>query len=66
MPTIQTNPAAFSKRFPVYTVTAIDRKAGKVTLHGSDNSTITAELNSWGNTLDTQPTIGTQVQILPD
>lgn len=65
-PIIQTNPAAFSNRFPVYTVMAIDRKAGTVTLSTPGGSPVTAMLNSWGSTPDTQPVIGSQVQIIPN
>ena len=64
-PVIQTNPAAFLNRYPVYTVTAIDRQAGTVTLSTPGGAPVTAMLNSWGNTPDTQPNIGTQVQIIP-
>ena len=66
MSIVQTNPAAFTTRFPIYTVADIDRSAGIVTLSGSDGSSVKVALNSWGNSPDTQPLVGRQVQILPD
>lgn len=63
---IQTNPEAFSNRFPVHTVTEINRSTGAVTLSGSDGTTHQVRLDSWGNMEETQPVIGSQVQLLPD
>jgi hypothetical protein len=63
---IQTNPEAFSSRFPVHTVTNIDRYTGTVTLSGSDGSSFDLPLNSWGPSEITQPGIGSKVQLLPD
>ena len=45
---IQTNPEAFSNRFPVHMVTNIDRSIGVVTLNGSDGSSLDVRLDSWG------------------
>jgi hypothetical protein len=64
--TIQTNPEAFSKRLPVHTVTSIDRSTGIVTLSGSDGTSLDVRLDSWGPLVETQPVIGSKVQILPD
>lgn len=66
MAIMQTNPDMFTKRFPVHTVTAIDGRAGTVVLNGSDGLSVTVALNSWGNTPDTWPVVGSQIQILPD
>jgi hypothetical protein len=64
--TIQTNPKAFTKRFPVHTVTKIDRSAGVVTLSGSDGTSLEVALNSWGHMEATRPDIGSKVQLLPN
>jgi hypothetical protein len=63
---IQTNPEAFSNRFPVHTVTHIDLAAGIVTLSGTDGTTHEVRLDSWGPSEVTQPVVGSQVQLLPD
>ena len=63
--TIQTNPKAFTRLLPVHTVTAIDRVTKIVTLSGSDGTSQQVALNSWGPSEDTQPVIGSQVQLLP-
>jgi hypothetical protein len=63
---IQTNPEAFSNRFPVHMVTNIDRSIGVVTLNGSDGSSLDVRLDSWGLSQDTQPVVGSEVQLLPD
>ena len=63
---IQTNPEMFSRVLPVHTVTHIDRSAGVVTLSGSDGSSLDVRLDSWGPSEDTQPVIGSKVQLLPD
>ena len=64
MTIIQTNPAMFGSRLPVHTVTAIDRSSGVVTLSGSDGTSVNVALNSWGNSPDTQPLVGSKVQLL--
>jgi len=63
---IQTNPDVFSRVLPVHTVTQIDRSAGIVALSGSDGSSLDVRLDSWGNMEETQPVIGSKVQLLPD
>lgn len=63
---IQTNPEVFSPRLPIHTVTNIDRSTGVVTLSGSDGSTHQALLDSWGPWEETQPIVGSKVQLLPD
>ena len=63
---IQTNPEAFSNRFPIHTVTNIDRATGTVTLSGSDGSTYAARLEWWGPFEDGHPVVGSKVQLLPD
>jgi len=63
--TIQTNPKMFSKLLPVHTVTDIDRTAGIVTLNGSDGSSHQVRLDSWGPYFEAQPSVGSQVQLLP-
>jgi hypothetical protein len=63
--TIQTDPEMFNKSLPVHTVTGIDRSAGIVTLSGSDGSSHQARPDSWGPFLETQPVVGSQVQLLP-
>jgi len=63
---IQTIPETFSNRFPVHTVTNIDRSTGVVTLGGSDGSSLDVRLDSWGPSEVTQPVIGSKVQLLPD
>jgi len=63
---IQTNPEVFSPRLPVHTVTEINRATGIVTLSGSDGSTNQARLDSWGPWGETQPIVGSKVQLLPD
>ena len=64
MTIIQTNPDMFDSRFPIYTVADIDRLNGVVALHGSDVSSLDVALNSWGNSPDTQPLVGSKVQLL--
>jgi hypothetical protein len=61
---IQTEPAMFNRSLPVYTVTDIDRRAGIVTLSGSDDSSQQVQLDSWGPWEDTQPLVGSKVQLL--
>ena len=63
--TIQTNPDMFSPKFPVHTVTHIDRDAGVVTLSGSDGSSQQVRLDSWGSFEAAQPVVGSKVQLLP-
>jgi hypothetical protein len=63
--TIQTNPEMFNKLLPVHTVTDIDRTAGIVTLSGSDGSSHQVRLDSWGPFKETQPVVGSKVQLLP-
>jgi hypothetical protein len=63
--TIQTNPEAFNPSLPVHTVTHIDRKAGRVTLSGSDGTLLHVSLESWGPYEYSQPAIGTIVQLIP-
>jgi hypothetical protein len=63
--TIQTNPEMFNKSLPVHTVTDIDRTAGIVTLSGSDGSSHQVRLDSWGPFKETQPVVGSKVQLLP-
>jgi hypothetical protein len=63
---IQTNPDMFSRVLPVHTVTHIDRSAGAVTLSGSDGSSLDVRLDSWGNMEETQPVIGSKVQLLEE
>ncbi len=55
----------FSSKFPVYTVTHIDHAQGIVTLNGSDGSSQQVRLDSWGPYKDTQPVVGSKVQLLP-
>jgi hypothetical protein len=62
--TIQTNPEMFKKSLPVHTVTNIDRTASIVTLSGSDGSSHQVRLDSWGPFIETQPLVGSQVQLL--
>lgn len=64
MTIIQTEPAMFDSRFPVYAVTTIDRANNVVTLRGSDGTFVNVALNSWGDSPDTQPLIGSKVQLL--
>jgi hypothetical protein len=64
MTIIQTNPGAFQERRPVHTVCHIDRTKGVVTMAGSDGSTFTASLSAWGRLIETQPVIGSRVQLL--
>lgn len=64
MITIQTNPQAFSRSLPVYTVTDIDRTTGIVTLSGSDGLLKQVRLDSWGSLEETQPVVGSKVQLL--
>jgi len=61
---IHTNPEMFSSVLPVHTVTRIDRSTGIVTLSGSDGSSLDVRLDSWGNMEETQPIIGSKVQLL--
>jgi hypothetical protein len=61
---IQTNPDVFSRVLPVHTVTNIDRSTGIVTLSGSDGSSLDVRLDSWGNMEETQPVVGSKVQLL--
>jgi len=63
---IQTNPEAFSNRLPVHTVTNIDRLTGIVILSGSDGTQHEVRLDSWGPLKETQPVVGSKVQVLPD
>jgi hypothetical protein len=63
--TIQTNPEMFKKSLPVHTVTHIDQGTGIVTLSGSDKTSLEVPLNSWGPWKETQPLVGSKVQILP-
>lgn len=63
---IQTNPEAFSNRFPIHTVINIDRSTGIVTLSGSDGTSHDVRLDSWGNMEETQPVVGSKVQLLPE
>jgi hypothetical protein len=63
--TIQTNPEMFNNSLPVHTVTDIDRTAGIVTLSGSDGSSHQVRLDSWGPFEETQPLVGSKVQLLP-
>jgi hypothetical protein len=63
---IQTNPEAFSRAYPIYTVTDINRATGVVMLTGSDGSTKQERLDSWGPFEDGHPVVGSQVQYLPD
>lgn len=64
MITIQTNPQMFDGRLPVYTVAGIDKATGLVALQGSDGTSHTVRLDSWGPTADTQPLVGSKVQLL--
>jgi len=64
MTVIQNNPAMFDSRLPIHIVTVIDHSSGLVTLNGSDGSSFTVALNSWGNSPDTQPLVGSKVQLL--
>jgi hypothetical protein len=66
MTIIQTNPDAFGKHRPIHTVTHIDRAKGIVTMTGSDCSTFTAPLNAWGRLIETQPVVGSKVQLLEE
>ena len=61
---IQTNPDVFSRVLPVHTVTNIDRSTGIVTLSGSDGSSLDVRLDSWGKMEETQPVVGSKVQLL--
>jgi hypothetical protein len=63
---IQTNPDMFSRVLPVHTVTNIDCSTGIVTLSGSDGSSLDVRLDSWGNMEETQPVIGSKVQLLEE
>lgn len=63
---IQTNPDVFSKRRPIHTVTSIDRSKGVVTLSGSDGTSLEVRLDSWGPLEETQPIIGSRVQLLEE
>jgi len=60
---IQTNPEVFSNRLPVHTVTNIDRSRGIVTLSGTDGTSLSVRLDSWGPFEATQPVIGSKVQL---
>jgi hypothetical protein len=62
---IQTNPEMFKSSLPIYSVADIDRNAGIVTLSGTDGSSHLVRLDSWGSSEDTQPVIGSKVQLLP-
>jgi hypothetical protein len=66
MTTIQTNPKAFNRSLPVYKVTSIDRASSVVTLSGPGGKSVKVALNSWGPSEETQPKIGSQVQLLED
>jgi hypothetical protein len=61
---IQSNPAMFVAHLPVYSVTAIDRVTGVVTLSGSDGTSLNVPLNLWGDVVAAQPLVGSQVQLL--
>jgi hypothetical protein len=61
---IQTNPEMFKASLPVYKVSHIDKAAGIVTLSGSDGSSHQVRLDSWGALEETQPLIGSKVQLL--
>jgi hypothetical protein len=61
---IQTNPQMFNPLLPVHTVTDIDSAAGMVTLSGSDGSSHQVRLDSWGPSKETQPLVGSKVQLL--
>lgn len=63
---IQTNPEVVSPRLPIHTVTDINRATGVVTLSGSDGSIHQARLDSWGPWEETQPVIGSRVQLLEE
>ena len=63
---IQTNPEAFAKHLPVHTVTHIDRTKGVVTLSGTDGTTLDVRLGSWGKLEETQPVVGSRVQLLQE
>ena len=63
---IQTNPEVFRKNLPVHTVTNIDRSKGVVTLSGSDGTSLQVRLDSWGHIEETQPVVGSKVQLLED
>lgn len=60
---ILTNAEVFSNRLPVHTVTNIDRSRGIVTLSGSDGTSLSVRLDSWGTLEATQPVIGSKVQL---
>ena len=62
---IQTNPEMFSRTYPVYTVTGIDKAAGVVSLSGSDGSSQQVRLDSWGPYSEGHPVVGSKVQLLP-
>jgi hypothetical protein len=61
---IQTNPEMFKASLPVYKVSHIDKGANLVTLSGSDGLTKQVRLDSWGTLEETQPLIGSKVQLL--
>lgn len=61
---IQTNPQMFTQSLPIHTVTDIDRTAGIATLSGSDGSSHQVRLDSWGTLEETQPLVGSKVQLL--
>lgn len=62
---IQTDPAMFSRAYPVYTVTDIDKATGVVSLSGSDGSSQQVRLDSWGPYPEGHPVVGSKVQLLP-
>ena len=61
---IQTNPEVFSNRLPVHTATSIDRSKGVVALRGTDGTSLSVRLDSWGHLEAAQPVIGSRVQLL--
>jgi hypothetical protein len=61
---IQTNPEMFNRSLPVHTVTDINRTTGVVTLSGSDGSSHQVRLDSWGPFEETQPVVGSRIQLL--
>jgi len=63
---IQTNPEMFSPRFPVYTVSSIDKASNDVTLRSSAGAIEHVPLSAWGPFEDAWPLVGSQVQLLPD
>jgi hypothetical protein len=62
--TIQTSPDMFNQKFPVHTVTHIDRATGLVTLTGSDRISHEVPLSLWGPFEAAQPVVGSKVQLL--